>query len=180
MTAASPVAASTYIGGWYDQNGNGVADTWLVDDDGNFATAERMLVDNNENNYVEMQLVYDSFGRLGWVWLDAEENGSYEIMVQPSYNANGTIRGRTLWFDPDLDGRFHVAYYDGDMDGYYEWVCVDTNYDGLCDRWIGNAAPRGRTATDQIARNASYNNWVNGMHARGLAVFFPTVTVPLP
>lgn len=180
LLAASPVAAGTYLL-WYDMNGNGAADTWLVDDDGNANTAERMLVDNNENGRVEMQAIYGAGGgRIEKVWLDADENGGYEIMVQPSYAANGAVIGKSLWYDPEVDGRLNVGYYDGNLDGYYEYVCVDTNYDGIADTWTWNAAPAGRTATDDIARRVAAANWVNGMHARGLAVFFPTVSVPLP
>jgi hypothetical protein len=179
VALAGPVLAGTYIY-WYDQNANGIADTWLVDDDGNASTAERMLVDNNENGWAEMQVLNDASGRLVSVWLDADENGGYEIMVQPSYAAGGAIIGRSLWYDPETDGRLNVGYYDGNLDGYYEYVCVDTNYDGVADTWKYNTAPAGRSATDDIARRVAAANWVNGMHARGLAVFFPTVTVPLP
>ena len=176
---ASPVAAGTYIY-WYDQNANGVADTWLVDDDGNTNTAERMVIDSNENGRVELQMPYDANGRITSLWVDAEEDGGYEIMLQPAYAAGGQIIGRSLWYDPGLDGQFDIGYYDGNLDGYYEYVCVDTNYDGVADFWTYNAAPRGRTATDDIARRIAAANWVNTMHARGLDVFFPTVSVPLP
>lgn len=179
LTLAGPAAAGTYIY-WYDQNANGIADTWLVDDDGNTSTAERMLVDSNENGLVEMQMTYDTVGRLGAVWLDAEENGGYEIMVQPSYHAAGAIIGRSLWYDPEVDGRLNIGYYDGNLDGYYEYVCVDTNYDGVADTWTWNTAPRGQSATDDIARRVAANNWVATMQGRGLAVFFPTVSIPLP
>ena len=179
LAIAGPVAAGTYIY-WYDQNANGVADTWLVDDDGNGNTAERMLIDNNENGWAEMQVLNDTNSRITSVWLDADENGGYEIMVQPSYSTNGALIGKSLWYDPGVDGGLDVGYYDGNLDGYYEYVCVDTNYDGVADTWTSNTAPRGRSATDDIARRVAAANWVNGMHARGLAVFFPTVTVPLP
>ena len=178
-TVAGPVAAGTYIS-WYDQNANGIADTWLVDDDGNTNTAERMLVDSNENSWAETQVVYDASGRVTAVWLDAEENGGYEIMVQPSYSAGGALIGRSLWYDPGTDGRLDIGYYDGNLDGYYEYVCVDTNFDGLADTWTWNTAPRGRSATDDIARRVAANNWVTAMQGRGLNVFFPTVSVPLP
>ena len=176
---AGTAAAGTYVL-WYDQNANGIADTWLVDDDGNTNTAERMLIDNNENNYAEMQVVYATTGQINSIWLDAEENGSYELMVQPAYATGGQVIGRSLWYDPEADGRWNIGYYDGNLDGYYEYVCVDTNYDGVADSWTYNSAPAGRSATDDIARRVAAANWVNGMHARGLAVFFPTVSVPLP
>jgi hypothetical protein len=178
LTIASPVAAATYLI-WSDQNGNGIADTWLVDDDGNTSTAERMFIDSNENGRVEAQAVYTG-GWITGIWLDAEEDGRYEILLQPAYAANGAMIGRYLWYDPDLNGRFEIGYYDGNMDGYYEWVCVDSNYDGAADTWLMNTAPRGRSATDDIARRIAAANWVNAMHARGLSVFFPTVSVPLP
>ncbi len=179
LTMASPVAASTYIG-YYDKNGNGTTDTWLVDDDGNTSTAERWFLDNNENGYVEMQVQYAANGLITGIWLDAEENGSHEILVQGAYASNGAVIGRYLWYDPNTDGRMDIGYYDGDLDGYYEWVCVDTDYDGVANQWTANTAPRGHTAVDTIARNVSFHNWVDFMHARGHAVFFPTVSVPLP
>ena len=179
LALAGPAAAGTYIY-WYDQNANGIADTWLVDDDGNTSTGERMLIDSNENGLVELQMTYDAAGRLGGIWLDAEENGGYEIMVQPSFHAGGAIIGRYLWYDPEVDGRLNIGYYDGNLDGYYEYVCVDTDYDGVADRWTWSTAPRGQSATDDIARRVAANNWVTTMQGRGLAVFFPTVSTPLP
>jgi hypothetical protein len=179
LAVASPVAAWTYLL-TYDQNGNGIADTWLVDDDGNTNTAERMLVDANENGRVELQMPYDANNRITSLWLDPNEDGGYEIVAQPVYNAGGALIGRYLWYDQGQDGRFEIGYYDGNLDGYYEYVCVDSNYDGVADFWTSNTAPRGRTATDDIARRIAAANWVNDMHARGLAVFFPTVSVPLP
>ncbi len=179
VTLWRPAAAGSYVY-WYDQNANGIADTWLYDDDGDTSFAERMLVDANENGRIEMQAVYATTTRIASVWLDPGEDGGYEIMAQPAYGANGALLGRYLWYDPNLDGRFELGYYDGNLDGYYEWVCVDPNYDGVADRWVGNTAPAGRSATDDIARRIAAANWVTAMHSRGLAVFFPTVSVPLP
>ena len=175
----SPVAAGTYIY-WHDHNGNGIPDTWLVDDDGNTNTSERMVIDSNENGRVELQVLNDANSRITSLWLDPNEDGAYEIVAQPVFAAYGAIVGRYLWYDSQQNGRFEIGYYDGNLDGYYEYVCVDRNYDGVADFWAFNTAPRGRTATDDIARRISAANWVNNMHARGYAAFFPTVTVPLP
>lgn len=178
-TLAGPVAAGTYVL-WSDQNGNGIADTWLVDDDGNTNTAERMLIDSNENGRVELQALFSTATQIGSVWFDPDENGGYEIVAQPVYAANGAVIGRYLWYDANQNGQFEIGYYDGGLDGYYEYVCVDNDYNGVANYWTYNSAPAGRSATDDIARRIAAANWVNAMHARGLAVFFPTVSVPLP
>lgn len=177
LLAAVPAMAATTLGA-YDQNGNGRADTWLVDDNGDGVT-DRMVVDGNENNYGEAQVFYS--GNLPrWVTLDANENGSNELTMQPVYGADGSHRGTTMWSDQDANGRWESGYYDGDRDGIYEWVCVDTNYDGVADTWQGTAAAPGRGALDNMmARDVAFRNWVDDMHRRGLSVFFPTVSVPL-
>lgn len=179
VLAAAPVVAASTVLASYDQNGNGRVDTWLVDDNGDGVT-DRMIVDGNENNYGEAQVFYG--GNLPtWLTLDANEDGSNEMTMQPVYWSNGALRGRTMWSDQDRNGRWENGYYDGDLDGIYEWVCVDTNFDGVADTWKGTSAPAGRGALDNMAaRNVAFNNWVNDMHGRGLAVFFPTVSVPLP
>ena len=179
LLATAPVVLAMTVLGTYDQNGNGRADTWLVDDNGDGVT-DRMIVDGNENNYGEAQVFYA--GNLPtWITLDANEDGSNEMTMQPVYWSDGTLRGRTMWSDQDRDGRWENGYYDGDLDGIYEWVCVDSNFDGLADTWKGSAAAPGRGAIDDMtARNVAVRNWIDDMHRRGLAVFFPTVSVPLP
>lgn len=179
LLLATSVAAATTVLGTYDQNGNGRADTWLVDDNGDGAT-DRMIVDGNENNYGEAQVFY-SGNFPTWATLDANEDGSNEMTTQLVYWPDGTHRGTTMWSDQDANGRWESGYYDGNRDGIYEWVCVDTNFDGVADTWQGTAASPGSGAIDNMmARNVAFRNWIDDMHRRGLPVFFPTVSVPMP
>ncbi len=175
--AVRPAAAATTLG-WYDANGNGRADTWLVDDNGDGVT-DRMIVDGNENNWGEAQVFYQG-GLVTWSTLDANEDGLNEMAMQPVYWSNGTLRGRTMWSDQDRNGRWENGYYDGDLDGISEWVCVDTNLDGLADTWKGTSAPAGNGAIgNMMARDVAFRNWIDDMHRRGQGAFFPTVSVPL-
>jgi hypothetical protein len=178
VTAVRPATAATTLA-WYDANGNGRADTWLVDDNGDGVT-DRMIVDGNENNWGEAQVFYQG-GYAIWSTLDGNEDGLNEMAMQPTYWSNGTLRGRTMWSDQDRNGRWENGYHDGNLDGIYESVCIDTNFDGQADTWTGSSAPAGGGAiANMMARNVAFTNWVNDMHGRGLSVFFPTVSVPLP
>lgn len=176
---ATSVAAVSTVLYWYDGNGNGRVDTWLMDDTGD-GRADRLVVDGNENNYAEAIVYYGASGLPSWIYMDAAEDGWYESTTQPVYWSNGALRGRTVWTDMDGNDRWENGYFDGNLDGIYEWVCVDTNYDGLADTWRGNAAPAGRGAVDEMARRVAANNAITILQNAGISVFFPTVSVPLP
>jgi hypothetical protein len=84
-----------------------------------------------------------------------------------------------VWRDVDVNGLWENAYYDGQLDGYFEWVLVDTNFDGAGDTWAQNAAPAGRTAVDELARQIASIEAVNILTSGNVPVFFPSSTIPL-
>lgn len=178
LLAATPLVAAATVLGWYDVNGNGRVDTWLVDDNGDGVT-DRMIVDGNENNWGEAQVFYA--GNLPfWSTLDGNEDGWNEMAVQSEYWADGTLRSQTMWSDQNGDGLWESGYYDGNLDGIYEQVCVDTNFDGLADTWKGTAAPLGRGAVDNmVASNLAIKNWIENLQSRGYSVLLPP-SFPIP
>ena len=163
-----------------DQNGNGVADSWTVDDTGD-GRVDRLLIDGDENGRCEFEMPVDINGRALSQWFDTNLDGYWDTVLVPYY-ANGGVGAQVavlVWRDVDANNLWENAYYDGQLDGYAEWVMVDTNFDGAADTWRGNAAPVGRTATDELARNVSGIEAVNILRNAGIPVFFPTTTIPL-
>lgn len=178
LAVAVPVAAYTVVASG-DQTGNGVTDTWMLDDNGD-GRYDRLLVDGNEEGNAEVMMYVDASGRSTSAWVDTNFDRVYDLVSLPQYYGGATKQhANQLWFDTNQDGAWEHVYHDGNLDGYYEWVSVDTNRDGHADRWLMNSAPAGRTATDDMARRVAFNNWVNIMHGLGRPVFFQYTTYPL-
>lgn len=180
LVAGVPTTARAYttlIGA--DMTGNGVADTWLLDDDGD-GTADRMRIDANESGVAEAELGIDDNGVMFVAWLDANLDGIWDSVVEPVFASSGTaIIGKTLWLDANQDGLWENRYYDSDLNNYYEWVMVDSNYDGVADVWRGNSAPAATAAPAVVAGQLQSVGAVNVLHGLGLSVFFPSATIPL-
>lgn len=178
LAAALPVAAYTILESG-DQTGNGVADIWALDDNGD-RRMDRMLIDGNEDGSSEVAMYIDISGRMISATVDTNFDTYTDLGVVPFYAAGATrYYARMLMFDNNQDSRWENAYYDGNLDGYYESVCVDSNYDGQADLWLANSAPAGRSATDDMARRVAASNWVNIMHGLGLPAFFQYTTYPM-
>lgn len=163
-----------------DQNGNGYADSWTLDDNGD-GRVDRLIIDGDENGSCEMEMRVDVNGRALSQWFDTDGNGYYDVVVEPYYANGGTGAqvAQMVWRDVDANNRWENLYYDGQLDGYAEWVMVDTNFDGSADTWRGNAAPVGRTATDELARNVANIEAVNILRTAGIPVFFPSTAFPV-
>ena len=150
-----------------DQTGDGVADTWMLDDNGDGRT-DRVLVDGNQNGQAEIQLLANANGAVIAAWIDSNLDHFWDLVLEPYYANGGTggMVAKMLWVDADQNGAWEKRYWDGNLDGYYEWVLVDGNGDGSGDTWLGNSAPRGLSATDVIYRNvgatAAFNILVGG------------------
>lgn len=136
-----------------DQTGDGVADTWMLDDNGDGRT-DRVLVDGNQNGLAEVQLLVNANNVVVAAWIDSNLDNRWDLVVEPWYANGGTgaLVGKMLWVDGDQNGAWERRYWDGNLDGYFEWVLVDGNLDGWADTWLANSAPRGLSATDVIAR----------------------------
>lgn len=174
----APTAAYTVIESG-DQTGNGYADVWTIDTNGD-GWADEMIIDANENGRVEISLVWTG-SLVRSVWFDTNEDGVYDSVLEPYYanNGAGALAAKMLWVDFDQNGLWERRFYDADLDGYYEWVEVDTNYDGSADQWVGNAAPAGHTAVDDMARRASASGAIDILSNLGFSPFNPVSTIPL-
>lgn len=178
LAVALPVAAYTVVDSG-DQTGNGVTDTWLLDDNGD-GRYDRLLVDGNEDGNAEVTMYVDAWGRSTSAWVDTNLDRVYDLVSMPYYAAGATSQyANSLWFDADQNGAWEHVYYDSNLDGYFESVQVDTNRDGHADRWLANSAPAGRSATDIMAGRLAFHNWVNIMHGLGRPVFFQYQTYPV-
>ena len=179
LTVAGAAAAYTILD-TSDMSGNGIADSWTVDDTGD-GRVDRLIIDGNEDGRIDIAMVVDAAARNAALWVDSNVDGGWDAVLVPYYANGGTGAqvAAMIWRDIDQNGRWENAYYDGQLDGYYEWVLVDTNYDGAGDRWYGNAAPAGHTATDELARQVATTGSINILAAAGIPVFFPSGTIPL-
>lgn len=175
MAATAPAAAQTVIE-TADLTGNGVVDTWTLDDN-NDGWVDRMLVDANEDGVAELSMSV-SGGLATALWIDTNIDHVYDFVVQ-NHHANGALVGTTIWRDGDQNGAWENAYFDGQLDGYFEWVLVDSNYDGAADTWVGNTAPPGRSATDEMARQVASQSAFQILVNAGIDVFGPGAW-PLP
>ena len=170
IVVALPAAAYTILR-QSDVNGNGRADTWLIDDnlDG---LLDRLVTDSNEDGYLDGWVSYDSFGRAHTMWADLNLNGRYEMAVQPVYGSNGATVGQYWWSDANEDGRHENLYWDGQMDGIYEQVMIDTNFDGFADTWRQSVAPANPNAPYMPAHNVATHNMIDIFHRAGRCVFY--------
>jgi hypothetical protein len=181
IALAVPAAAGAYtVLLAADWSGNGIADSWSLDDNGD-GSADRILIDGNENRYAEMVMASNANGVLYAIWMDSNEDGTWDAVLEPYYASGGTgaLVAKLLWLDADQNGRWEHAFYDAQLDNYYESVMVDTNRDGSADRWVANVAPAGRTAVDGMAGRAAVAGSIDILHAAGLSVFYPISTIPL-
>lgn len=170
IAAAGPAAAAQTVTA--DGNGNGVTDTWGIDDN-NDGQLDRLLIDGDENGVAEVWAT-TSGGRFISIWLDTSLDNVYDSVLVPYY-ATGTssLSQRVLWRDGDQNGLWESAYYDGQMDAYYEWVLVDTNFDGTGDTWQGNVAPAGYGAADEAARRVAALGAFQILVAGNVPIFGP-------
>lgn len=149
----------------YDLSGNGVAETWIYDDDGD-GQLDRVLFDGDENRIVEMVL-YVAAPRIIAAWLDRNQDGFYDYVVEPSYYTNGTGWWSTLWVDSEQNGLWENVYYDEFNDGHFEWVEVDSNYDGSADTWFTTVAPQALTGVDIMTQQMVVMMSLNSARAMG-------------
>lgn len=180
VTVATPqLTAAATIVQTADQTGDGYADSWTLDDNGD-GIADRLIIDGNQDGTIEISASFTSDARAIVVWVDTNLDGYWDLVLEPQYANQGTGArvAQILWRDFDQDGRWENRYYDGQLDGIYEWVMVDTNFDGVADNWRGNAAPQGRSAVDEIARDVASVGAVNILHSAGLQVYFPSLVIP--
>ncbi len=181
LTLATAGAAGAYvIINYGDQSGNGVADSWTLDDNGD-GSVDRLVMDGNEDGVIDITMGVDASGRSYALWIDSNVDYTYDAVLVPYYANGGTGAqvASLIYRDIDQNGLYEHQFYDGQLDGYYEWVAVDTNADGAADTWRANAAPAGHTATDELARQVASVGAVNILHAAGIPVFFPVSTIPL-
>lgn len=163
-----------------DLNGNGVADSWTLDDNGD-GQVDRLIADGDEDGSCEVEMRVDVNRRIASLWVDTDLDGYYDVVLEPYYadGGRGAHVANMVWRDADRNNRWENAYYDGQLDGYAEWVMVDTDFDGIADTWRANAAPPGRTALDEVSRTVANVGAINTLHAAGIPVFFPVSTIPL-
>lgn len=157
-----------------DQTGDGVADTWMLDDNGD-GRVDRVLVDGNQNGLAEVQLVVNANGVAIAAWVDSNLDHVWDLVVEPYYANGGTgaLEAKMLWVDADQNGAWESRYWDGQLDGYFEWVLVDGNRDGWADTWLANSAPPGRSATDAIARQVAATSAFNILVSGNVPIFGP-------
>lgn len=180
LLASTATAAAYTVLDAADQTHNGVSDSWTIDDNGD-GRVDRLVIDGDENGSCEVELRVDINGRSASLWIDSNLDGNYDAVLEPYYANGGTGAqvATLIWRDVDGYVGWENAYYDGQLDGYAEWVKVDTDFDGTADTWRGNAAPPGRTAIDELARNVASIEAINILRTAGIPVYFPVTTIPL-
>jgi S1-C subfamily serine protease len=90
----------------WDENKNGVTDTWYVDTN-NSGKIDTAFLDDDEDGFIEALLI------------DKNENEVWEILV----------------VDSDLDGNPDLAYMDDNEDGKPDVIAYDYNQDGEWDKF---------------------------------------------
>lgn len=153
-----------------DLNQNGVIDAWGYDDDAD-GGVDRLLIDANERATAEV-IIYANRGQIVVIHIDANLDDILDTAYVPYY-ADAVAVGLMLWRDVDQNGAWENAYYDGQLDSYFEWVYVDTNFDGAGDTWRANAAPAGRSASDEAARQVAALSAFQNLQAGNVPIFGP-------
>lgn len=173
LAAVGPAAGYTILL-TSDQTRDGVADTWMLDDNGD-GRVDRILVDGNQDGAAEVVLGVNAAALVTVAWVDSNLDRYYDLAMEPYYANNGTgaMVGKMLWQDYDQNGAWERRFWDGNLDGYYEWVLVDENGDGWADTWLANSAPPGRSATDAMARQVGSMTAFNILVSGNVPIFGP-------
>jgi hypothetical protein len=120
LLAGGVASASGVTVAWYDTNGDGIRDYYLIDQWGD-GIADIIARDSDQNSWIEVADV------------DVNNDGYYEATA----------------FDTSGNGVFDHYSFDTDLDGYWDVHVEDVNEDGEPD-WLPNGQSSEITAQMQI------------------------------